>query len=171
MLSSEEFNNAVTMLSSRVQELDNGPRAELRRATPKSPWSAALWRLLALLPEHAWSWDEERRAQEERRWSVLLAAMAASSGLHGATPQRMGTTLKEASYSEQRLNRLLRAEGDGLFDEIRTMAASLESKGHTPNWYQLARLLFMDASTDAGESIRRQIARDYYSAAHQEQTT
>jgi CRISPR system Cascade subunit CasB len=171
MLSSEELSDAVAMLVGQVHELDNGPRAELRRATPRSPWSAALWRLLAKLPEHAWSWDEERRAQEERRWSVLLAAMAASSGLSDAAPQRMGATLKEASYSELRLNRLLRAEEDKLFDQVRAMAATLESKGFAPNWYQLARLLFVDASTDAGESIRRQIARDYYSAAHQEQTT
>jgi CRISPR system Cascade subunit CasB len=169
-MSDETLRAIIVEMQKRVEEADNGPRAQLRRATPDKPWSATLWTLLAAeVPDEAWALDEATRAEEERAWAALLSAMAGSSQLGIPAQEPLGETLAGANYSELRLNRLLRAHGQGLLDEVRLMAAYLESRGCAVRWSDVGSLLLRDAEMPSGEIVRRRIARSYYSALHKAQ--
>jgi CRISPR system Cascade subunit CasB len=171
MLSSEHLKNTVWRLKRGVEEAGSGELAELRRATPRQPWSGALWRLLGdSLADEAWPTSDSQREQLERRLAALLAAMAASSTLkQGAQP--LGAALARAGYSELRLNRLLRASDDKLLDEVRAMAAFMESRSEPIEWSELAKLLVYEPDEERGEHARRFIARRYYNASHSEDAT
>jgi CRISPR system Cascade subunit CasB len=169
-MSDEVLRAIIAKMQKRVEEADNGPRAQLRRATPDKPWSATLWTLLAAeVPEDAWAHDDATRADEERAWATLLSAMAGSSQLGIPAQEPLGETLASGGYSELRLNRLLRAHGQGLLDEVRAMAAYLESKGCAVRWSEVGSLLLRDPEKPGGETARRRIARSYYGALHKAQ--
>lgn len=57
--------------------------------------------------------------------------------------------------------RLLRAEGERLFDELRAAVRFLESRAEPFDWAELARLVLIDAPPDH-EQTRRELARAYF---------
>ncbi|HEX7119850.1 MAG TPA: type I-E CRISPR-associated protein Cse2/CasB [Longimicrobiales bacterium] len=135
-----------------------GEAAELRRLKPENPAAPAFWRVLAhyVAPQFGRPLTED----EERRWAVILNAMAYLVRLH-APGERLGIALSQAGFSELRFTRLLRAEGDRLEDTVRNTARFLASKGRSANLVDLARLVLSDGRKDA-ERVRRNIARDYF---------
>lgn len=135
-----------------------GEAADLRRLKPANPAAPAFWRILAhyVAPQFERALTEE----EERRWAVILNALAYLVRLD-APGQRLGTALREAGLSELRLVRLLRAEGERLEDAVRQTARFLASKGRSANLAELARLVLSDGRKDP-ERVRRDIARDYF---------
>ncbi|NBB84656.1 MAG: hypothetical protein GVY12_00305 [Bacteroidetes bacterium] len=102
------------------KSVSSGDRAELRRISPERPFTPALWKLLLDMDQHdapPWSAQE----QWERRWATLLMGLAFCAELHDYT-RSLGSALAEAGYSELRLVRLLRAEGEQLEVHLRRLA-------------------------------------------------
>jgi CRISPR system Cascade subunit CasB len=130
-----------------VSGLPNRDHAQLRRPgiTP------ALWKVLANLGKS--ESDYFSPYEWEKRWKVLLRGIA----LVGQGNRDFGEALAEAGWSEGRLLRLLEAEGESLYDQIRFATTYLESKEVTPDWKQCHDLLFYD-----NERARHAIARSYY---------
>ena len=99
--------------------------------------------------------------ERERRWATILQAMAIHAGAFRPAAG-FGQALASSDFSELRLQRLLRAEGNRLLDEARIVARFLAAKHQPINWIELADLVLNQRSRRA-ESLRRKIARDYYS--------
>lgn len=144
------------------RNLSPGDVAALRRMRPDAPQPAAFWKVLAafLEPHGFVSGREAARIEAERRWITILGCMASAAGLH-APRQPVGRRLAEASYAELRMNRLLRASGEGLAREIRTATRFLANKGLSFDCSQLARLVLSDGHSTQSY-IRRRLARDYF---------
>lgn len=147
------------------RELGPGDVAALRRLTTEDPGCPAFWRLSAtvlapggLLPE-----SEGLREWTEARWAVVAQAAASMRGLRSEAG--LGRALAEAGYSEMRFTRLLRADDAPLFDEVRTAARYLASKGTSVDPADFADLLLRPGH--AAERVRRRIARAYYDHATQ----
>jgi CRISPR system Cascade subunit CasB len=100
----------------------------------------------------------------ERRWAAFFNAAALVAGPNTRGGVQLGQALYEAGFSELRFVRLLRANGDALFHEIRGAARFLAAKGQSVDIYGFARLLFSD-TTVGREAVRRDIARTYYQYA------
>lgn len=147
-------------------ELSPGDVASLRRLEPHDPSASAFWRVCALFlePAAALPANDPLRADAEKRWAGILNALAILQGCHRpGTP--LGSALAEAGYSELRFSRLLRARDDVLLDEIRSGARFLASKAQPADLTDLARLVLSDGRADE-ETVRRRIARSYYSIAN-----
>ncbi len=143
--------------------VSSGDRAELRRLDPKRPFTPALWKLLLDMGQHdAPEWISQDRW--ERRWATLLMGLAFCAELHDYK-RSLGSALAEAGYSELRLVRLLRAEGEQLETYIRRLAQYLHSKQQKANWGDVANLLFYQ-SGETSDKIRLHIARAYFAARH-----
>lgn len=143
-------------------EFPSGDLAGLRRLQPDSRLAPAFWRLLVnRVPESM------RRSEEtERRWAVLMQAMAVMAPNIHATNRGLGKVLAEMNRDslEQRMLRLLRSRGRQLEDQLRLMARLLASQAELVNWVSLAWLVLSDDET-MRQKICRAIARDYYQAA------
>ncbi|MFW6053278.1 MAG: type I-E CRISPR-associated protein Cse2/CasB [Persicimonas sp.] len=136
--------------------ISKGDLAELRRIDPAEPFTPALWKvLLEYVPDH-----DKLSAEQERRWAILLMAMATCAGLHDSDTA-FGKALAEAGWSELRFVRLMEARGDNLVKEIRRLAQYLASKNQPADWTDAAWLLFVQRG-DAASDIRQSIARAYY---------
>ena len=157
-------NSTVNSLAASIREgrLSAGDMAELRRLDPADPSSAAFWKIAgSVLEPDGWlRGDGETRNEEERRWAVILRAIATLAPLH--TPgRRLGAALAEGELSEVRFVRLLRARGEILRRETRTVASLLASKAVRVDLAGLAGLVLSEGG-DREEDARRRIARDYY---------
>lgn len=142
--------------------LSPGDVAELRRLAPWDPSSPAFFKLLAstVEPNLELPVDGPSRTAVERRWAAVFQAAATLTGLH--QPKRgLGEALQSAGYSELRLVRLLRAQGEVLFKELRTCAHFLATKAESSNLVDLARLALI-TNVEKAENLRRSIARGYY---------
>ncbi|MFB6350485.1 MAG: type I-E CRISPR-associated protein Cse2/CasB [Bradymonadaceae bacterium] len=136
--------------------ISTGDLAELRRINPDKPFTPALWKIL--LDEIS---DLDRlSARRQRRWAILLQAMATCVGLHESTID-FGTALAEASWSELRFVRLMEARGDNLDKQLRRLAQYLASKNQNANWADAAWMLFVQEGEHA-ENTRQRIAKSYY---------
>ncbi len=143
------------------RQLSPGDVAALRRSHPDSIDAPAFWRIAAAELVDSLEPDGPRRDEGEHRWAVILQAMAELRGLHN--PRRsLGAALADAEVAEHRVLRLLRASADGLFDAVRIIAHHLATKGVSFNCTDLAWLVLSDGRSDE-ESVRRRIARNYYS--------
>ena len=154
-----------------------GVAAALRRYRPGDAPSFAFWSTHAEMIETLYKWRVER-------WPLVLAVMAELKGLHQPFGN-LGATLAHEGYSELRLDRLLRAEGDALAHALRGTAHFLASRGAQVDQAQLARLYLHQPSDPAprssdltpaewsdpvlrfskltpAERIRRRIAKDYF---------
>lgn len=153
------LNDAVNRAAALMEHtLGNGELAELRRANPQEPYSPALWKVLAQLPE-PWS-----RQELERRWGIVLQGLAHCLPLH-RPGMRLGRTLANVGYSELRLTRLLRADEEQLMAELVRLAKYLHSKGEPLDWADAARLL-LEVDAPWASKHRRAIARSYYGAQY-----
>lgn len=142
------------------RQLSPGDVAALRRSRPDSIDGPAFWRIAAVELADSLEHDEPRRDEGERRWAVILQALAELRGLHN--PRRsLGDALADAEVNEHRVLRLLRASAESLFDAVRIIAHHLATKGVAFNCADLAWLVLSDGRSDE-EAVRRRIARNYY---------
>lgn len=136
---------------------DAGAHAEIRRGRPGDLGTPALWRLLVTCDI-----DPQGEAATAG-WALLAWALATLGGPESR--QSLGQVLHASGLSELRLVRLLRADRSQLTDALRAGIRQVTAKRGNADALQLARLLLTDPDGEAGEQIRRQIARDYYRAA------
>lgn len=152
--------------------LSPGDAAALRRVKPSASESAlppaAFWKIASLYLEPHLSRHEARRAQQERRWLVLVVALAKCHG-SSTTNGRLGAQLAGASISEMRVQALLRASADQLADQVLAVVHLAHSRGQGLDFGELARLILYSPSSDAGDRIRRSVARSYYSASYRKE--
>lgn len=161
---SSDLSTLVARLARHLSEAGPGDVAALRRLRPGSPQVGAYWKLLAAVLEPAEQLPGEVSAREvaERRWAVILAAMAEAEGFH-APSQRFGRVLAECGVPEVRVLKLLRASGDALADAVRVTVHHLVSRGARFDQTALAALVLSDGRSDE-ERVRRGIYRDFFGA-------
>lgn len=143
-------------------ELSTGDVAELRRLSPRDLTAPAFWRLAAthLIPNEFLAAHPSRSEEQEHAWAAILSGMAQMKGLHRAD-RSPGHALRDASFSELRLTRLLRSRDGALLDNLRGAARYLASKGEAVDWTGLAALPLYPEGPFS-ERLRRRIARDFY---------
>lgn len=163
----------TTSLASLIQRLagdlanrGTGELAELRRLKPDDPRGSFFWRVVVTHLDRELPSSGERREDALRRWAVILRSLAHLDGLHNPG-RRFGAALAEAGVSELRLNKLLRASGDGLFAEVRSVTHQLASKGVACDVAGIARLVLGRADEHV---IRQAIANDYYARIFRTET-
>lgn len=135
-----------------------GDVATLRRLDPADPSCPAFWKITL---GHIDSPAYPLSPLQEQRWAVVLSGLARSGELH--RPGRRAGEAMAAVISEARFVRLLRANGERLWDELRHVTHQLSSKGEPFDWGDLAELVLTDGGEKA-ESVRRSLARDFYGA-------
>lgn len=148
-----------------AHELSPGDVAALRRLGPGDVAVPAFWKLAASCLVEALPQGGEARDLAERRWAAIASGMAVTAGLHRAG-RRAGAALAEAGYSELRLERLLRAQGDQLLVEVRGAARFLAAKAVELDWAELAALVLADPDEPSGDAVRRGLARAYFWQLH-----
>jgi CRISPR type I-E-associated protein CasB/Cse2 len=150
----------IGQIAAELRDAGTGDLAELRRLKPDDPGGSAFWRVVVtrLDPELPAGGDSRETAL--RRWAVILRALAALDGLHNPS-RRFGAALAEAGVSELRLNKLLRASGEPLFDEVRAVTHQLAAAAAPVDLTGLARLVLSDGRGDE-QSVRQTIANDYF---------
>lgn len=145
------------------RHLTNGERAELRRMRPGDPPPPVFWLLVTEhLEPHLPPGDGESRDEAERRWMVILRAMAESAGRHDRGSS-LGRALARGRVAERRLYQLLRARGDALVDQLRMVLHPLSSQGLAFDHTDVAWLVLSEG-TEGGEEVRRNVARKYFQA-------
>ena len=150
-----------------------GGLAELRRMDPDAPDAASFWRLMA-------NHDLQVGPELESKWAVILHGVAlmtrtaANTALERSAHARnmpVGQALylggvedrQSAFYSPSRFSRLLTARGPMLRTLLTRMFRMMGSSRVRFNWYQMALLILYDGyDEERADSIRREIARDYY---------
>jgi CRISPR type I-E-associated protein CasB/Cse2 len=153
------INRIADLIDRRLQP---GEVASLRRLKPDDIDSPAFWRIAAVELEQALDASGPLRDRQERRWAVITQALARLDGLH-APGRKLGRALAESDLSEQRFLKLLRAQDRGLLDAVRTVTHYLSTRAVPVDCYEIALLILSDGRSDE-DSVRRSIARDYYSA-------
>lgn len=139
--------------------LSTGDLAQLRRVSPREPYTPALWKMLLTYVPESWT-KGPKQDEKELRWSALLMGMAMTTELHDPnTP--LGRALVEAGWSELRFVRLMQARGDDLIKDVRRLASFLASKSQPADWSDVAQVLF-NQEGEWAERHRRRIARNYY---------
>ena len=146
--------NKLEYAADLIGRLSKKDHAELRRPG----FSPALWKVLTRLGESESEYHS--RYEWEKRWAVLLRSIA----LTGQGQTSLGRVLAETGWSEGRLFRLLEADEDALYDQMRFATAYLESKDARPDWKQGYDLLFYN-----NERARHAIARSYFTYERQSQ--
>jgi CRISPR system Cascade subunit CasB len=152
----------------KAESFPTGDRADLRRMPEDGEPRPAFWKIAALyldaqLPTHAGPFREDL----ERRWAVILAAVAEVHDLH--RPGRaLGHALAEAEVTEARVDRLLRAHGSTLPHLVRTTVHQLVTRGTAVDLTDLAWLVLSDGRGDA-DRARRKVAREYFQALYRRQ--
>lgn len=157
------YHKEITYLSGQLKHLSNGKLAELRRISPETPFTPTLWRLLLSrgLENARFGIDQ---VEWEKRWATLLMGMAHCAPYLDMN-RPLGTALFEAGWSELRLDKLLRANGEQLNFLIRRVAHYLANKSQPANWADIASLLFFQDGKRS-EEVRIGISRAYYRAEY-----
>ncbi|MDG5497353.1 type I-E CRISPR-associated protein Cse2/CasB [Niveispirillum sp. BGYR6] len=139
-----------------------GGMAQLRRMDPLGIPPPIFWKLLT--DEFG---AEPLPNNQETAWAIIIQSMAmmAPDGHRPKVPP--GRVLADEGYPEGRFIRLLRAEGEGLATEIRTLARWSASKALAFDWADLAALVLARASRnpDWAEAQAIRLARPYFLAA------
>jgi CRISPR system Cascade subunit CasB len=146
--------------------LSPGDVAALRRLRPGDADCAVFWKLLATHLTDELPAGGPARDEAERRWAVILQALARMRGLH-APGLRLGRTLASAGLAEPRVLRMLRARHDALADAARVTAQFLANGAIPTDHAEIAALILSDGRTDE-DSVRRRIARDFYAQMEKE---
>jgi hypothetical protein len=149
-----------------------GDRAALRRHRPGEPPGPAFWKVAVHHLEPAGllaAPSSPRRDDQERRWSVVLAALAELTGLH-RRGFRLGRVLAESAVAEARVLRLLRARDEALAKIALTVVHQLASSRRNVDCLGIADLVLSDGYSPWDERARRFIAEDFYRSAHSERT-
>ncbi len=165
----ERLGVAIGKIAKRMKPkgiMSTGDRAELRRVSPKQPYTPALWKLLFHYKLDN-DWLGIGQDAYERHMSTLLMGMAHCTGLHNYHVS-LGHAMAESGWSELRFVRLMEARGETLEVLIRRLAQYLSSKGQSANWVDVAWLL-LSQDRDSAEKTRLGIARSYYGTLHQKE--
>lgn len=152
--------DVVGAITHTLQRMPPGDLAALRRLRPSDPHCPAFWKLLAGELADQLPTDDDARRKVERRWAVILAAMA--SGLV-APGRRLGHALGNA-VPETRVLKLLRAHDDALGDAVRVAVHHLAARGVFFDPFDLARLVLSDGA-DGEDDVRRHIYQDFFTVA------
>lgn len=104
---------------------------------------------------------------QEKAWATVVAGMATMApGAHarGAAP---GAVLAATGYAEPRFVRLLRAEGDTLAAEVRTVCLWFRNKGRAIDWLEFGRFVLARSGARFPERLdpddaAHHIARRYF---------
>ena len=147
----------IEMLSAALRTADRGEVASLRRLSPEHPDSPAFWRYVVNLISPEWPLT----VQEESCWAAIISSMARMLPFPHQKGRSVGKVLAEQGFAEQRLLKLLRIEGPGLWTALRRLSIFLASRGASIDWVTLSRLILVRDEARS-EEIRRSIARDYY---------
>lgn len=143
--------------------LGPGERAELRRIDPlagAATASAPFWRFVVNELEPRGLLGEQAGDRQLRPYLAIVQAMASLEGL--LRPKaRLGAAMAAANVSEARLVRLLRARGDALLRNLRSVVHQLRSQAQAVDPMDLAELILSDGRPH-GETVRSKIARAYY---------
>lgn len=135
-----------------------GERAVLKRMTPEGRRPLAFHRFVMRHIPQEW-----HGGYFDAAWQTLIAGVALQPA-HPHDPERaLGRTLAEIDFSEDRLERLLAADGVVLQTLLLRVARRLAARHARANWNDFARLLFA-AGDESREKINTRIARDYYRA-------
>lgn len=148
-----------------------GGMAQLRRMDPLGIPPPIFWKLLT--DEFG---AEPLPDNQEQAWAIIIQSMAmmAPSSPSSSLPAGghrpkvpPGRVLADEGYPEGRFIRLLRAEGEGLATEIRTLARWSAAKALAFDWADLAALVLARASRnpDWAEAQAIRLARPYFLAA------
>lgn len=151
----------IRRIADDLPDAGTGERAELRRLKPDDPGGPAFWRIVVtrLEPDHL-PGGGPARDDALRRWAVILRAVAELDGLHNPG-RRFGAALAEAGVSELRLTKLLRASGEPLFDQVRTVTHQLATAATPVDLTGVALLVRSDGRPNE-QAVRQTIANDYY---------
>lgn len=136
--------------------------AELRRMDRKDTPPAAFFRLIARA-----GFSEMSDVENMRRWVGAVHVMAQRPD-ELRTDIPLGEALHGIGVSEQRLNMLLNARGDTLFDIVRRLSLRLARSEEAMPYRELCQLLLWSdrqGKEQEAEKLRIQIAQNYVRAA------
>jgi CRISPR type I-E-associated protein CasB/Cse2 len=136
-----------------------GDVAALRRMEPQRP-AAAFFKIEGLVLDESLPGGAATRIDIETRWAAIVVGLAHLGALHDPS-KRLGLALVDAQYSELRFTRLLRGDKGYLADALPAAARYLAAKGTPADWTGAAHLILSAGRADE-ESVRRNLARDYY---------
>lgn len=149
------------LVARTIPQLSPGDLAELRRPDATKLQPPAFWRVVAMHLDAHLPVDDTARAEQERRWAVVMAAMAEAKGFHNPAA-RLGKALAEA-VDERRVLQLLRAHDEALAIAVRMVVHHLVSRGIAFDHAQLAWLVLSDGRDDE-QRARRAIYQDFFAA-------
>ena len=158
----------IGQIAAELGDAGTGDLAELRRLKPEDPGGPAFWRIVVIRLDPELPAGGEIRETALRRWAVILRAVAELNGLHNPG-RRFGAALAEAGVSELRLNKLLRASGESLFDQVRTVTHQLATAAAPVDLTGLARLVMSDGQPHE-QAVRQTVANDYYAVVFHNQS-
>lgn len=141
----------------RSENFPTGERALLRRMDPRRPQEAMLPLARLLLRTGS--------SHSAREWMLVIHFLVLIRGAH-REDQETGATLHAIGLSEGRLNMLLAADLDILFDLLPRLARRIGAGGQAIDVVPIARLaLNADRNEPAADRARLDIARGYARAA------
>ncbi len=149
----DRFN--VARLHARISSMGSGDQASLRRDPMTS---------LAFYKLHAEQFPKVSRPETMMRWGALVRAVAILGELYSPTIS-LGAALAAGGFSELRLTRLLRAQGEQLEGQVVACARFLAAKGQSHDMRGLYALLTPGSGhARSAEYARQRIASDYFQA-------
>jgi len=153
---------AARVIHTVTSVLSSGDVAELRRLKSSNPFSPAFFKLMMSCVSSTGynTGTAVAESENDSNWAAFFQVVALTAGLHNRA-LNLGEALARAGYSELRLFRLLRSQGDTLHKETRTCARFLASKGQSCDLTAFARIL-LTSNPDSASLVRKTIARGYY---------
>jgi hypothetical protein len=138
--------------------------AAFRRMNPRDPGRAALalYRLLFA------AGVVDPSQVDTERWALIVHCLALAGGRHDSEIST-GKALFQLNLSEARLNQLLAADSDVLFDVLPLLARRIGAQGAALDWRPLAELARWAGRKEASaDKARLQIAQRYAQAQSRE---
>ena len=151
-------------------DFPRGDLAGLRRMNPDDPDTAAFWRLMA-----------RRRLSgnlaHERKWGMIVHGIALMTPAAHDPDVRVGKALfeggdsqrKNAFYSDLRLAKMLKAQGQVLTTLLTQLFRMMKAAGQPFDWREMASFILNEG--DDAEESRAKIARAYYQAEYRANPT
>ena len=162
-MQSQRLDSLIPKISAIIgsEGVSTGQRAALRRMTPRQPPPLAFYSFAVnCLPD---GWDRNNESRKD--WVTIVGGIALMSPNSHDPKRGLGRALSESEYSEARLQRLLSdsATGDVLRFLVLRASRFLAAKLTPFDWVQGSALL-LTRDQDRLDSIREQIAKDFYRA-------